>query len=188
MFKYNTILKPILRPQLKNGKLYREETMVEISEGIYIGSSKDYEYNKNKDDMNFINACKYPYWEEYAKEHSNNGLYAYSGNRLICNLVDADDSKYIPSEIIEECINYIEKSVKEKKKILINCNEGKSRSATIGLIYLIKHKKISDNSDLFYKVLDKYKEIVPRYEPNLGMLSYVSDYYANISKKFTRGN
>lgn len=175
MFKYNRILKPILKPQLRNGKLYKEETMVEICKGIFIGNEKDYEYNKFRENMNFINACKYPYWEEYIKSNCNNGLYAYKGNRLICNLVDADDIKYIPDEIIKECIKYIEESVKEGKEILINCNEGRSRSATIGLIYLIKHKKIKGNT--FHEVLENYKQIVPRYSPNLGMLGYVSNYY-----------
>jgi protein-tyrosine phosphatase len=178
MFKYNKILHPILKPKMINGKIIKEKTMVEIDKGVYIGNCSDYEFNKDKQDMNFINACKYPYWKEYVGNHCNNGLYAYENNRLICNLVDADDVNYIPKEIINECVGFIEKSVSAGKNILINCNEGRSRSATIGLIYLIKNNKI--NGDNFAEVMEKYKEIVPRFEPNLGMLSYASNYFNNL--------
>lgn len=142
MFKHNSILRPILKPKMINGKIIKEKTMVEIDKGIYIGNCSDFEFNKNRENMNFINACKYPYWKEYSEKKCNNGLYGYENNKLVCNLIDADDVNYIPKEIIDECISFIEKSIEDGKEILINCNEGRSRSATIGLIYLIKHKKI----------------------------------------------
>ena len=91
-----------------------------------------------------------------------------------------NDKSYISSEIIEECIEYIKRSEEEGKEILINCNQGKSRSATIGLIYLIKTNKIKGES--FEEIIRKYKEIVPRYNPNLGMLSYARHYYNKVVK------
>lgn len=159
-------------------KKREEAKMIEISENIYIGGSSVYEENKNKEDMNFINACKYPYWVEYSNKRCTNGLYGYDKNRLICNLVDANDINYIPKEIIEECIEFIEKSIRDGKKILINCNQGVSRSATIGLIYLIKNDKISGEN--FKEIIENYKKIVPRYNPNFGMLNYAKNYYLKL--------
>ena len=107
-------------------------------------------------------------------------MFAYCDNRLICNLVDEDDVSYIPEEIIEECVSYIEKTLKSGKKVLINCNEGRSRSATIGLIYLMKHNLIK--GDNFHEILDNYREILPQFNPNLGMLSYARQYYDSRNK------
>ena len=117
--------------------------MKEITDNLFIGSQEDYELNvKFQPDWFVIHACKEPYHRQalgytgraVANTHPEY-LIAERGNRLILNLVDVEDPKYIVKEIIDKAILTIDEKIKAKK-ILVHCNQGMSRSATIGLLYL----------------------------------------------------
>ena len=85
--------------------------MMEVCDNLYVGDQRDYESNirlENKDSWSIIHACKEPYHcralgysGRAAPKCHPEYLIAKRGNRLILNLIDADDPKYIPKEIIE---------------------------------------------------------------------------------------
>ena len=127
--------------------------MKEITNNLFIGSQEDYELNvKFQPDWFVIHACKEPYHRQalgytgraVANTHPEY-LIAERGNRLILNLVDVEDPKYIVKEIIDKAILTIDEKIKAKK-ILVHCNQGMSRSATIGLLYLHYYGIISTDN------------------------------------------
>ena len=114
--------------------------MVEITKNLFIGNQEDYEYNvKRKTDWFVVHACKEPYHRmllgykgrSAPKEHSEY-LIGIRENRLFLNIIDADNPNYIPKEIIDAAIDFIESSLSSGSKCLVHCNQGESRSPSIG--------------------------------------------------------
>jgi predicted protein tyrosine phosphatase len=143
----------------------------------------DYESNPNGfTDWIVIHACKEPYHRKAlgytgraAQKNHPEYLFARRGNRLILNLVDAPDARYIPKELIDLAINTIQESLSQGKKILVHCNEGRSRSAGIGLLYLLAVNDL-DCTD-FDDAEIKYRKKYPEYNPNKGVRDFLIDHW-----------
>ena len=89
--------------------------MIEIFPNLFIGAAHDYEFEvKGQPDWMVIHACKEPYHRR-ALGYASRGapvnhpeyLIARRENRLILNLVDADNPTYIPKEIIDAALRFI---------------------------------------------------------------------------------
>ena len=147
--------------------------MKEIYPNLHIGSQDDYEQIvKFQDDWFVIHACKEPYHRQAlgysaqaAPKNHPEYLIAYRGNCLALNLVDVPNPAYIPKEIINEAIKAIHVNIQEKK-VFVHCNQGMSRSATIGLLYL---KAVHAINEDFAKAEKEYLQLCPWYNPGNGM-------------------
>lgn len=158
--------------------------MKEIVRNLYIGSQDDYEYRVKKEPgWRVIHACKEPYHREAlgykslgAPKESPECFFAYRGSDLILNLVDVANPQYIPKQIIEEAIQFIDKHISESK-ILVHCNQGQSRSAVIGLLYLHHIGEISTRN--FRQAESEYSKHYPMYKPNNGMRMFAAENWDN---------
>lgn len=148
--------------------------MKEITKNLFIGSQEDYENDvKYKEGWFVIHACKEPYHRQAlgytgraaSKSHPEY-LIARRPNRLILNLIDADTPEYVPSEIIDAAIATIDENLSHKK-VLVHCNQGMSRSATIGLLYLRYTGVIP--TDNFILAEEAYRKLYPGYNPSSGL-------------------
>lgn len=162
--------------------------MIEIVKNLYIGSQEDYENNVkySLDDWFIIHACKEPYHRKAlrytgraASQDHPEYLIAKRSNKLILNLIDADNPDYIPKEIIDTTIEAICQNI-EEKKILLHCNQGCSRSATIGLLYL--HAIGVITTDNFVEAEQLYLKVYPYYNPANGMKRFANNNW-NIYKQ-----
>jgi len=161
--------------------------MIEITKNLFIGNQDDYErevrYNNN---WFIIHACKEPYHRQ-ALQYTGRAapkthpeyLIAKRENRLILNLVDVDNVAYIPAEIINAAISEIERNI-EEMKVLVHCNQGQSRSATIGLLYLAHIGIITNNS--FIEAEQEYRGLYPQYSPANGMREFANLNWNNYLK------
>ena len=154
--------------------------MIEIFPNLFIGTEQDYEYQvKSQPGWLIVHACKEPYHRRELgytshgapKDHPEY-LIARRGNRLILNLVDAPDPDYIPKEIIDSALQFIQTGLKEGNKVLIHCNLGESRSPSIGLLYLVVHTDILPKE--FTSAEQAYRKIYPSYNPGKGMRGFMS--------------
>ena len=153
--------------------------MIEVLPNLYIGDQSDYEYNvRGKEGWFVVHACKDPYHREalgYTGRGAPKGhpeyLIARRGNRLILNLIDSDDPQYIPKEIIDAALEFIEKGLKSGKKVLVHCNLGESRSPSIGLLYMAIKGFISNQT--FEDAEKEFRSIYPNYFPNRGMRMFL---------------
>ncbi len=147
--------------------------MKEIYPNLHIGSQEDYEnIVRFEDDWFVVHACKEPYHRQAlgystqaAPKNHPEYLIAYRENHLILNLVDAPNPAYIPKVIIDEAIKAIHSNIQDKR-IFLHCNQGMSRSATIGLLYL---KTVHVINDEFSEVEKEYLQLYPWYNPGNGM-------------------
>lgn len=158
--------------------------MKQIYKNLYVGSQEDYEglVKHEEEDWYVIHACKEPYHRNALgytgraapKDHPEY-LIARRDNRLILNLVDAPKPEFIPEEIITEALKAIHANI-DDRKVLVHCNQGMSRSATIGLLYMHAVHAIDED---FHKAEAEYKKNYPWYVPGNGMRMFAKNNWQN---------
>lgn len=153
--------------------------MIEIVPDFYIGSQDDYEgCVRHQDNWVTVHACKEPYHRQ-ALGYSGRGapnthpeyLFAKRENRLILNLVDVDDPRYIHQAIIDEALRYIHTSLEQGFKVLVHCNQGGSRAPGIGLLYLGCIGKIAHEN--FLEAEEVFRVLYPMYNPKNGIRGFL---------------
>src|SRR5574344_103384 len=105
--------------------------MKEIIHNLYIGSQEDYEQVvKYEVGWRIIHACKEPYHRnalgykgQGAPKESPEYFFAYRDSNLMLKLVDVPNPHYIPKQIIDDALEFIDKHICESK-ILVHCNQG----------------------------------------------------------------
>ena len=155
--------------------------MTEVYDNLYVGDERDYESNirlKNRDEWSIVHACKEPYHRDTlgysgraAPKSHPEYLIAKRGNRLILNLIDVDTSRYIPKEIIDEALEFMDESLANDQKVLVHCNQGRSRSPGIAMLYLAQKGEISSES--FWQARNEFKKIYPRCNMADGMRGFL---------------
>lgn len=164
--------------------------MIEIIKNLYIGNANDYEQHvKGNGNWSIVHACKEPYHRNalgYSGRSVSSShpeyLIAIRGNRLILNLVDPPNPRFIPKEIIDNALRFIEKNLKQNRKVLVHCNQGESRSPSIGMLYLAIKNKISNSS--LEDAEREFKNIYPRYNPGNGVRGYMKTNWDTYIKDF----
>jgi len=154
--------------------------MIEIHPNLFIGNENDYESRvRHEPGWCIVHACKEPFHRQAlgysgraAPKNHPEYLIARRGNRLILNLVDAPDPAYIPKEIIDASLEFIKTSLTSGNRVLVHCNEGCSRSASIGLLYLAKFTDRVPKGE-FLEVEAAFRTIYPPYNPKTGMRGFM---------------
>lgn len=153
--------------------------MIEISQNLYVGNEYDYEMTvKQQSGWAIVHACKEPYHRQVvgylgracSKDHPEY-LMAQRGNRLILNLVDVDNPDWVHPSIVDTTIKFVDDGLESGLKVLIHCNQGYSRSASLGMLYLAHIGRFSGLE--FTNAESKYKVIYPPYSPSGGMRGYM---------------
>ena len=149
--------------------------MKAITENLYVGT--DFDCSTVGSDFAVIHACKtchqkgVGYRGNLSSLHSNYLVYE-NHNNLFLNIVDMDRellSKYT-HPIMKSALNFIRDHIKTEK-ILVHCNQGQSRSPSIGLVYLAQNGNISSNS--YINAKEEFVKIYPEYLPGKGLELYL---------------
>ena len=152
--------------------------MTEIIPNWFVGTLSDYEEIKNNNDFYCVIAAKEPMHRKAVgysgrscgKDHPEY-LFAERERCLICNLVDVENPEWISPIIISKALDFIGNALdKLDRQVLVCCNQGHSRSAVIGLLYM-KHKGFFKDIS-FEEAETQYKRIYPDYEPAGGMRGF----------------
>jgi len=155
-----------------------------ISENLFIGNDAD--CSTVGSDFTVIHACKtchqkgVGYRGNLAPSLPNYLIYE-NDNNLFLNLVDMDRellSKYT-HPIMKSALNFIRSHIKTEK-ILVHCNQGQSRSPSIGLVYLAQNGNISSNS--YINAKEEFVEIYPEYLPGKGLELYLHKNWESVIK------
>ncbi len=163
--------------------------MIEVHKNIFIGAEIDCFHNQ-KDDWIVIHACKNPchcHAVGYRKSLPNTHpeyLISEKENHLYLNMVDMQKplSPFYTHPIMKKALNFIYSSI-DNKKILVHCNKGQSRSASIVLIYLAREKIITKES--FKEALVDFIKLYPNYNPGQGIQIYIDTNWGELmNEKF----
>lgn len=170
-------------------------TMKKIIDTIYVGTVKDIQFAEQCN-YSVLGACKEPLHRKHARLQgaSQDGytgrsmgkeepeyLYAERDHALYLNLIDARNPKYIPNEVIDKALDFIDKELDQGRKVLIVCNKAESRSPSISLMWIIKNNYFEfflDKRNDFYTLLSDFTDVIyPQYNPSNGMKLYVKQFW-----------
>ncbi|MHB0877029.1 MAG: dual specificity protein phosphatase family protein [Anaerolineae bacterium] len=158
--------------------------MIEIFPNLYVGDQQDYEASvRYQPGWWVVHACKEPYHRQALgyitrgapKEHPEY-LVARRDKRLILNLVDAPDPSFIRLEIIHSALSFIREALVSQARVLVHCNLGASRSAAIGLLYLMAYTDRLPTTSLD-EAEAAYRAIYPPYDPGAGVRGFVAAHW-----------
>lgn len=158
--------------------------MKEITENLYVGNDAD--CSTVGSDFAIIHACKtchqkgVGYRGNLSPSNSNYLIYE-NDNNLFLNLVDMDRellSKFT-HPILKYAMNFIKNHI-NTEKILVHCNQGRSRSPSIGLVYLAQNGNISSNS--YINAKEEFVKIYPEYLPGKGLELYLHKNWDGVMK------
>lgn len=151
--------------------------MIEVHPGLFVGDDADALAALGDPGWFVIHACKEPYHRAalgYTSHGAPKGdpeyLFARRGGTLALNLVDAADPAYIPPAVIAAALEAITAHI-GKVKVLVHCNQGRSRSPTIALLWMALATEAFD--DLTYdQAASAFTYHYPPFAPNSGMAGF----------------
>lgn len=156
--------------------------MIEIVQNLFIGDDNDCFSYSNTHAV--IHACKtchqraIGYRESLPSNHPHYLIYE-DGNHLYLNMVDME-RELLPvytHPIMKAAFTFLDNYI-EKKKILIHCNQGNSRSPSIGLLYLSRKSIISN--DLYINAKNNFLNIYSIFNPGKGIELYMNNNWNEI--------
>lgn len=133
---------PLTAPGPKRIKVMRE-----IHENLYVGPQAAYEGEvAGQDGWWVVHANKEPYHRDAVQYTGHDPptdhpeyLIARRGHRLMLNLIDAVVEVDYPKVIFDTAIAFVHEGLQSGARVLIHCEQGVSRSASIGLLYLRRY-------------------------------------------------
>src|SRR5258708_2952521 len=157
--------------------------MIEIFKDLFIGNAADYEHDvREQPGWRVVHACKEPYHRQAlgytgraAPQDHPEYLIARRGHRLILNLVDAPDPAYIRKAIAEAGIVFVHEGLRGGDRVLVHCNEGRSRPAMIGFLSLAS---FTDRLPPTFDAAEAaFRAIYPPYLPGAGVRGFLVCYF-----------
>jgi len=156
--------------------------MIKIMYNLFIGN--DYDCFTCSDGFSVIHACKtchqkgIGYRGSLPSSHPNYLVFEQE-NHLYLNMVDMEN-ELLPRfthPIMNRAILFIEKNI-TKNPILIHCNQGQSRSPSVGLVYLARENKIASNS--YFEARKDFLNVYPNYLPGRGIELYLMNNWEDL--------
>lgn len=154
--------------------------MIEVYHNLFVGNQDDYDCNVSRQNgWAVVHACKEPYHRQAfgyrsrgaPKDHPEY-LVARRGNRLILNIVDANDASFFAKEMIDQALDFIDESLSKGEKVSVHCNPGESRSQWIALIYLASRTDVLPKESL-EEAEKKFISLYPLYNPKPGLRGHI---------------
>ena len=157
--------------------------MIEVYPGLFVGSRMDYEtLVSGEDGWAIVHACRsyhrmavgYRMWS-VAKGHPDY-LLAHRENRLMLCLLDLPIAIPIEREMIERTLDFIDRMRANRRKVLVHCVHGRSRSPSITLLYMATRLCALPNDSLEAAEAE-FRKIYPLYKPNRGIREHLRRYW-----------
>jgi hypothetical protein len=158
--------------------------MIEVYPNLFVGNQDDYDFNVSRQECwAVVHACKEPYHRQ-ALGYSGRGapkthpeyLVARRGNRLILNVVDADDPAFFAKSMIDQALDFIDEHINSGQKVLVHCNLGESRSPAIALLYMAARRGALPTESL-EAAEQQFKHLYPAYNPKPGIRGHLNQYW-----------
>lgn len=153
--------------------------MKEVYRDLYVGSDLDVQMPLVRVDWAVVSACKDgPWGHRYmlgyktpSAPKDDHYLVVQKSEHLGLNLIDSTNPDFISGEAINAGVVFIAKCLAEGYKVLVHCNEGRSRGPTVAMLYLYQTGLIPPGplTDVIYV----FKQLYEAYDPGVGMLEYL---------------
>lgn len=148
--------------------------MQEVHDRIFVAG--DSSCRDGDDDWAVVHACKSPCHQQavgYRGSLPNtdpNYLVLEGDTDLYLNIIDPPVPLFKP-QLFTSFVIFASRQLKAGRKLLIHCNQGRSRAPSLALLYLAKKEgTISDAS--YPEARSGFERIFPRYAPGRGIQIY----------------
>jgi len=154
--------------------------MQQVIDNLYYGSERD----QVPEGWAVINAAKSPWMMQVVGKVSSdhpNYLIHETDDVLTLNLVDApfEFKAEYTDPIFKKAFEFINAN-KNKRPVLVRCNQGRSRSMSIILGYLGKMMLL--DCDTFQECREEFEELFPDYLPGKGIQQYLENGWSRVIK------
>ncbi len=158
--------------------------MTEIHPNLHLGNASDYEhYIAGREDWRIVQLAKDPYHRE-AVGYTTKSLpsshpeyyLAVRGSRLILNMVDAPDPKYIHKPSVDTALAFIRDSLASGNKVLVHCNQGRSRTSLLGMLFLASQNKLPPTLLAAEKA---FSSLYPPCQLGKGMRAFLQEHFSS---------
>ncbi len=161
--------------------------MEQIIKGIYLGSDKDVAEAERRGYARLA-CCKdgpdshrsMLGYTEMSAPKGKNYLSFRKGDVMALNLIDVENPHLIPTEVIETGIKFITEMASDGKTVLIHCNAGHSRSATICMLYL---RSIGEFPQAINRAIKMFHTIYSPFSPGHGMECKLRELWDEVAPK-----
>lgn len=152
--------------------------MKSIAPGVFVGTITDIPGWKGR----YIAAAKEPCHRQ-ALQYTGRGapkdhpeyLVALRGMGMILNLVDGESPDWIDKGMIQQSLDFICPA----ENTLIACNQGRSRSPSIALMWMLQTRQIV--AETFYEAEDLFKLLYSDYAPANGIRLFSKKFFEELS-------
>lgn len=99
------------------------------------------------------------------------------------NYIDPHDPNFIPKEMVERGLEFIDKRLAAGDKVLVACNAGHSRGPTTAMLYLRAIGELAGNFIQSERVM---RTLYDKYDPGIGVRQFTRshwDYFENHLRK-----
>ena len=158
--------------------------MERIIGNLFVGSDKDYEKVKNKEDWSILRCCKEGPgghrdtlgYTTQAAPKGKDYLSVDTLRRRALNFIDPNDPNFIPVEMVKKGLDFIDKRLEVGDKVLVACNHGHSRGPTTALLYL---RAIGELAGNFHHSENVFRTLYPDYDPGIGVRTFAGQNWSN---------
>lgn len=158
--------------------------MIEVHRNLFVGDDSDAAAVGGEPGWFIVHAAKEPYHRAalgYTGQGAPKGdpeyLFAHRDGSIALNLIDGPDPAMIPREAITEALRAIQHNITNGRKVLVHCNQGRSRSPTIALLWMCIY--CADFDDCTYdEAAARFAKIYPAFAPAAGMGGYARNIFA----------
>lgn len=170
------------------GNVHGETTipcMEEVAQNLYVGDDADCQ--RAPGDWAVVHACKHDchqkavgYSGSLDQSHPEY-LVAQRETDLYLNIVDMDRQlKHEYTEpIVSAALNFIGKH-RDAKETLVHCNQGRSRSPALAMLYLAKRANSLPDSD-YNSAKQAFLKLYSPYQPGRGVELYLREYWQQLA-------
>ena len=160
---------------------------MEVYSNLFVGDDTAYEKLKDKSGWSFLRCCKEGPgghrqllgYTTLGAPKGPNYLWVKRGKVLALNLLDLDDPSFIDEGMVNKGLDFIDERLKAGDKVLVACNQGRSRGPTMAMMYL---RRIHDLPDRFRLAFKIFKGIYHKYDPGQAMEQYAKSHWDSLGK------
>ena len=158
--------------------------MIEVYSNLFVGGQNDYDSDVSRQSgWATVHACKEPYHRQAlgyigrgAPKTHPEYLVAKRGNRLMLNIVDADNPMFFQKEMIISALDFIDQMRARDLKVLVHCNQGESRGPSIALLHMATRLHVLP-TDSLVAAEQQFRQVYPHYNPNTGIRGHLQQYW-----------
>ncbi len=148
--------------------------MKEIYNNLFVGNDRDCEEFQGA----ILHACQ-SCFIKHLKEENRDNTFFEDENNLYLNLLDiASLSFEYATPMIKKSFQFIDEKLKQNKRVLVHCNFGVSRSASIAMLYMARKGYIDNTS--FKDATKDFHKLYTYYSPSMGMYNYFDLHWYDI--------